>query len=469
MTQDAIALTPVMPDIRTLLAALYAGGPDLRVNRAAGGAVAQLCTDDGQVLVSLEAPRFLQVPGEVARLLGPWTAADAPVWWTEARATTASGEAGRLAGAMAGRLSAVLGGTVWPPEAARTDIVSVPPRTGAVVPGGVDVCTERTLVVIQDRPVVAATAWLTDLMRTSVATGRELGVVTPPDTRLTMAARGLLDRGPFRWVVSDPGCGYYDGLTGVVLGWVDGRFVPAAGPDGEPCVADAFHTRPGAGDGARLALSIRTLRPADGQLVLGGALEHVCRVLTGAPPAGWSTAEPVNVPWSPRQLTDLARSRARRSLPTWFAAVGGPGRPLAATVRVAHTAAGIEERITVTVPHQAGHPPPVETLAEVAGTLARRHDLATMVTELRAGRTDLTTPARWEPPPVPCSVTLGPAAVAAAGAARLRRALPDVVPDPLGPPRAPALHYPLGDTAPAEAWRRLGRLRDVLGGPPGTG
>ncbi|MFE7615122.1 hypothetical protein [Streptomyces sp. NPDC057496] len=56
MTQDVIALTPQMPDTRTLLAGLHAGGPDLLVNRAGDGSVAQLCTAAGQVLVSVEAP-----------------------------------------------------------------------------------------------------------------------------------------------------------------------------------------------------------------------------------------------------------------------------------------------------------------------------------------------------------------------------------------------------------------------------
>ncbi|WP_308408422.1 hypothetical protein [Streptomyces murinus] len=90
MSQDVIALTPRMPDVKTLLAALHAGGPDLRVNQVGGGAVAQLCTEDGQLLVSVEAPRYLQAPGETERLPGPGARTDAPVWWTEVRASTTS-------------------------------------------------------------------------------------------------------------------------------------------------------------------------------------------------------------------------------------------------------------------------------------------------------------------------------------------------------------------------------------------
>ncbi|MFE2566234.1 hypothetical protein [Streptomyces mirabilis] len=118
MTKDVIALTPKLPDLRTLLAGLYAGGPDLGVNTLADGAVIQLCAPGGRPLVSVEAPILVQVPGETTRLLGTSPGVpDSPVWWTEARASTAVAEGGRLAGSFAGRLATVLGGTVWPPEA----------------------------------------------------------------------------------------------------------------------------------------------------------------------------------------------------------------------------------------------------------------------------------------------------------------------------------------------------------------
>ncbi len=158
MTKDVIALTPAMPDLRTLLAGLYAGGPDLGVSTMADGAVVQLCAPDGRPLVSVEAPLLVQVPGETARLLGD-TGQEAPVWWTEARASTAVAEAGRLAGSFAGRLATVLGGTVWPPEAATTEVVPLTTDMSAVpVPAtgtpAVDVLTTTTAVVIQDRPLV---------------------------------------------------------------------------------------------------------------------------------------------------------------------------------------------------------------------------------------------------------------------------------------------------------------------------
>ncbi|MEV6746390.1 DUF6177 family protein [Streptomyces sp. NPDC051080] len=461
MTQDVIALTPQMPDTRTLLAGLLAGGPDLLVNRAGDGSVAQLCTAAGQALVSLEAPRYVQVPGEVARLLGPATQAESPVWWTEARATSSVEGAAELAGSVAGRLVAVHGGTVWPREAGHTNVVADLADTVAdTVPLGVDLLTEKAAVVMQGRPVIAATTWLTDVVRNAARTGRELNLVTPPGTRLTFPARTLLDGLPSRWVVSDPGCGYYDGLSGAVLHWHEGRFAHAA--DDKPQTADAFRPRPGTGGERQLLLSIRTVHPADEHLVLGGALEQAWRTLTGAPPAGWATSEPISAPWSPRQLTDLSRTRAQQSLPTWAVAIGTPDRPAIATMRTTRTHLGVEEHITLAIGYRADQHTPVDAMPELAESLAARHNLATMIAQLRTARADLTAPAHHEPPPVPLSFALGPDAVADLGLDHAGRALTDTAPVRFGPASRPALHYTLGDGTDPAAWQRLRQINDHL-------
>ncbi|MFK0140610.1 DUF6177 family protein [Streptomyces murinus] len=467
MSQDVIALTPRMPDIKTLLAALHAGGPDLRVNRVGGGAVAQLCTEDGQLLVSVEAPRYLQVPGETERLLGPGVRTDTPVWWTEVRASTAVPDARQLAGSVAGRLTTLLGGVTWPAEAARTDVVTVPATGVATEPpaepgvlSDADVFTDQSVIVIHDRPVVAATTWLTEAVRTTGAGRRELYVVTSPRTRLSLPARTLLEGVPARWVVRHPEQGYYDGLSGAVLRWRDGRFTPAT--DDGPRIADAFQPPPGTGGERQLLLSVRTVRPAHERLVLGGAVEEAWQALTGSPPAGWAGAEPVNVPWSPRQLTELARSRARQGRPTWAVAAGAADRPAIATVRIAHTRQGVEERITLALGYTADERAPTELLPQLAESLVVRHNLAAMVSELRAGRADLTTPAHYEPPPIPVSLTLGPDTVAALGVGHTPKALPGHTPTRLGPTTRPALHYPLGDGTDPTAWWRIRHLDEHL-------
>jgi hypothetical protein len=341
VTKDVIALTPKMPDAWALLAGLYASGPGLDISAAADGAVIQLCGPSGRPLVSIEAPVLVQVPGEALRLLG----SDVPVpfWWTEARASTAVPEAERLAGSVCGRLNALLGGTTWPPGTATTEVVDV-----SAVPApsdrqpAVDVLTDSTAVVLIDRPVVALTSWLSDVQRVTSAAGRALQIVTPPHVRLSLPTRTTLAQVPNRWVVQDRDCGYYDGLSGAALRWQNGTFAPDLMPEGKPSVAKAFAEVTPSVE-RQLIVAFRTLHPADDHLVLGRALETAWQTLAGAEPAGWGTAEPVNLPWSPRQLTDLARDRAPE--PTHVVAVGHSDRTAIATMRVTRTKTGVEEDI----------------------------------------------------------------------------------------------------------------------------
>lgn len=88
----------------------------------------------------------------------------------------------------------------------------------------------------------------------------------------------------------------------------------------------------------QLTVSFRTRYDADDDLLLGRSLETAWQLLTGAPPVGWGTAELVNLPWSTRQLTDLARSRVPE--PTLLTAVGDPDRPAIANARITRTTAG---------------------------------------------------------------------------------------------------------------------------------
>ncbi|MGW1891294.1 DUF6177 family protein [Streptomyces sp. NPDC002004] len=463
MTKDVIALTPKMPDLRTLLAGLYAGGPDLGMNTLADGAVVQLCSPDGRPLVSVEAPILVQVPGEVARLL-EHAVPDGPVWWTEARASTAVAEAARLAGSFAGRLATVLGGRVWPPEAATTDVVpltadvSAAQASAAEAPA-IDVLTETTAVVIQDRPLVAMTSWLTNALRTAVEHDRSLQIVTPPTARLTLPTRAALRGLPNRWVVQHPEHGYYDGLSGVVLQWKNGTFTPVRDDNGTTRLTEAFTTATGSGE-RQLILALRTRHPADADLVLGRALEAAFQHLTGAPPAGWSTAEPVNLPWSMRQLTDLARSRAPQ--PTWLIAVGHPGRPALATARILRTQAGVEEEITLSLGYGKGEEPPLDAMESLTAVLSADHGIVTLLTSLRSARRDLTVPPHLEAPPIPIAFTLGHDEARNVGLTRAEHPPFGPTPTRLGPTAQPAFHYPLGDGVDPHAWTTFQDLTRYL-------
>ncbi|QDQ13432.1 DUF6177 family protein [Streptomyces spectabilis] len=463
MTKDVIALTPKMPDSMALLAGLHAGGPELGVTTSADDAVIHLCSPSGRPLVSVEAPLIVHTPGEAERLLGSRVPVpEVPFWWTEARASTAVPEAEDLAGAFCGRLTLLLGGTTWPPDAATARVVDTPDDggiTAAPAPEGalpaVDVLTDSTAVVIADRPVVALTAWLSDALRATVTSGRALHIVTPPHARLSLPLRTALTGPPNRWVVQDPDHGYYDGLSGAVLRWRDGTFAPALDQGGEAVMAEAFKPSRPTGE-QQLTVSFRTHHAPDPDLVLGCGLEAAWRHLTDAAPAGWGTAEPINLPWSPRQLTALARDRAPD--PSHLLAVGHPDRPALATLRVQRTSTGLAQEVTLALGLAADAPDPLDAIEPLAEALVARHGLRTMLVTLHQARADLTVPARLEHPPTPVSFTLGAADVRAVGIDHARRPPLPSRPIPLGPAAAPALHYRFGAGTDPAAWADVDRL-----------
>ncbi|MCX4533623.1 DUF6177 family protein [Streptomyces sp. NBC_00841] len=471
MTKDVIALTPRMPDPLSVIAGLLSGGPDKLVETVGEDAVVQLCDTVGRPLVSVEAPLLVQVAGEAERLLGA-TAPEVPFWWTEARATTGVEEAERIAGTFAARLVALAGGSAWPPEAARsiavvkTDGVSVAPTPAAAQPA-VDALTDKVAVVIQDRPVVAMTAWLSDAFRATANAELGLQIVTAPGVTLSPAVRGSLPGWPSRWVVQDERDGYYDGLSGAVLRWQNGLFAPVEAADATPedprtPVAASFKEVADTGE-RQLAVSFRTVHPADERLVLGGSIEAVWRELTGAPPAGWGTAEPANLPWSLRQLTDVAYDRAPQ--PTWAVVVGSPDRPALATVRISRTTGGVEEDVTLALGYGADEDMPLDALPRAAEILATRHHLQSMLVQIRKARRDLAVPPRFEGPGVPLAFVLGAEEVREMPGDRARRTPLSEPPVQLGPKTRPALYYPLpGDPSDLSGWQDFERLMRHLKG-----
>lgn len=470
MTKDVIALTERMPDAWSVLAGLLSGGPDLRVQAAGDGAVVQLCDAEGRPLVSIEAPLLLQVPGEAVRLLGREVPGDGPVWWTEARASTAVPQAAELAGTFAARLQMLLGGSVWPQDAPGTADPSKPVDTSGItaVPAqaaaqpAVDVLTDHVAVILQDRPVVAMTSWLSEALRATLESNRGLQIVTPGHCRLSLPTRSLMTTAmPSRWVVQDEKVGYYDGLSGAVLRWQDGMFVAATDENGETAVAPAF-TDVQRTDERQVSVSFRTLHQPEAHLVLGGALEAAWQALTGELPTGWGTAEPANLPWSRRQLTDLAYERAPQ--PTWTVVVGSPERPAVATLRVVRTPDGVEEDITLTVGYGAGEKPPLDAVPQLAEELATRYGLRSMLCHLREARRDLGVPPCFERPPVPFAFALGAGEVRELGVARAGRTPLAEAPVRLGAAARPGFYYPLGDGETVEGWTGLEALMRHLKG-----
>lgn len=122
MTKDVIALAESAPDVRAVVAGMAAAGMDLRAHEFGDGGIIQLCDEEGRLLLSIEVPVLVEVPGEVQRLLGPEVGdVRPPVWWVEIRAAETRDGSETLALRFAVELTNRLGGVVWAGDGAYVD------------------------------------------------------------------------------------------------------------------------------------------------------------------------------------------------------------------------------------------------------------------------------------------------------------------------------------------------------------
>ncbi|WP_235828261.1 DUF6177 family protein [Actinomadura rubteroloni] len=308
----------------------------------------------------------------------------------------------------------------------------------------VDALTEQAMVVLQDRPLVALSAWIGGALRDCEESGRTLQLVTPLESRLSLPLRTVTAGAGAQWVVRN-GDGYYEGLSGRPLQWSGTTFVPV--PDARD-YAPGFTTRPTAPIGVQLGLAYRVRHPAEG--LLGGAVDRLLQLLTGKWPAGWGPAEPLEHPWQPDRLTEYARGRSTARI-----IVGGDGpRPAQAVCEFATVDGGaVEESTTVTVGYAPQDPPPLQHLGSLVAAMAADQPLTSLFAQLTPGRADLTVEPRWTGAAAPVAMAVagnvtGPAGVPAQQA---------------GPARAPMTLFTLGDGRSPDGWQRHRALVRHLG------
>jgi hypothetical protein len=261
-----------------------------------------------------------------------------------------------------------------------------------------DGATHAALVVEQHREVIGLSSWVVDAAAQARDTGRALFLLSSNDSRVTYPLETLLAEGNATWVVSRSDGTYYDGVHRHSLGWDGRRFAPS----GQPPAAVA-PTREGPGT---LRIELAELHPAAADLELGGACAAVAEILTGGPPAGWGLHEPVTQPWSTRELTRLARSRA--PAPSSLTLVAGPPtRPLLGLVEGRRVTTGVytRARIATGMPHAPGSDA-LALLDTLADTLAS-HPVQSMLATWQPGRADATRAPVPTPPAIPLGVLFG--------------------------------------------------------------
>ncbi|MFF5264791.1 DUF6177 family protein [Actinomadura viridis] len=242
-----------------------------------------------------------------------------------------------------------------------------------------DVRTDRTTVLLTDRAIVPLSPGMTDSVQ----------VVTPVSARVTLPMRAHILSGRATWVVRDDG-GYYDGLTGRPLHWSDGAFVPV--PSARD-YAPGFKTSPSQPLGSHLTLAIRAKHTE-----AGSSLDQAMRLLTGAPPTGWGTSEPLEHRWNPAALTAYVRSPSFTGRP--IIAIGQ--RSLAIT-ELTRESDGIVAVTTLTIGYAPGETPPLQQLPALIASLEHT---ASVLAHQSLGRPDLTTEPRWTGKPTPIGLAV---------------------------------------------------------------
>ncbi|GAA2615760.1 hypothetical protein SMC26_09820 [Actinomadura fulvescens] len=125
MSCDLVVLARRQPDVHAVIDGMVALGEAVHI-RGGDPKPTLLFDADRRLLVSIEDPVLVAVPGEVGRLLGPefGARAPAPVWWVDVRVVADLPDAQRVARKFAEALVHWVGGTVYPDGAPEAQVRS---------------------------------------------------------------------------------------------------------------------------------------------------------------------------------------------------------------------------------------------------------------------------------------------------------------------------------------------------------
>jgi hypothetical protein len=330
---------------------------------------------------------------------------------------------------------------------------------------GVDLITEKVAVVMQDRPVIGMSAWLTDALTSAKMASRDVQLVTPMSSRLTWPVRSTLFRGTYsKWVVTGSDGEYFDGLNGVRLKWNGDLFIARStarpGEQSSDLHPDFVVQEEPFG---QLQFTVRVRHKPVKSLVLGRVAEMLFTATTGSGPAGWATSEPVTQPWSPEAMTEYCRGRAPE--PTWLILSGQPGdefKPAVGTLETRRTQSGLDETLTLAVAQPGMDFPDVNQVGRWIDDVADNFELVSAMVLGSFGAADGTYQPRFAGMAAPIGVAAGNEAVRASSVDEMvkvegiRRAMA------IGPAHAPAIWYPIGDGRNPRDWQKYATLMKKL-------
>lgn len=330
---------------------------------------------------------------------------------------------------------------------------------------GVDLITENVAVVMQDRPVIGMSAWLSDALTSAKMAQRDVQLVTPKSSRLTWPVRSTLFKGAFsKWVVTGADGEYFDGLNGVRLKWNGDMFLARSavkpGEQSSDLHPDFVIQEDPFG---QLQFTVRVRHKPVDSLVLGRVAERLFTAATGNGPAGWSTSEPVTQPWSPEALTEYCRDRAPE--PTWLILAGQPGaefRPSVGTLEARRTKSGVDETVTLAVSQPGMEFPSMHKVGEWIDEVADDFELVSAMVMGSYGEADGTYAPRFVGMACPIGMAAGNEAVRASSLNEMLTVEGISKALAIGPAHAPAVWYPIGDGRNPRDWETYATLMKKL-------
>lgn len=330
---------------------------------------------------------------------------------------------------------------------------------------GVDLITDKVAVVMQDRPVIGMSSWLSDVLTSAKAESRDVQLVTPKTSTITWPVRSMLFSGAYsKWVVTGDDGEYFDGLNGVRLKWNGDLFVARSTAMPGEQTADlhpdyVVQEEPF----GHLQLTVRVRHKPVASLVLGRLAERLFKATTGNGPAGWATSEPVTQPWSPEALTEYCRDRAPE--PTWLVLAGQPGKefkPAVGTLEARRTQSGLDETVTLAVAQPGMDFPTTNAIGDLIDEVADNFELISAMAMGAYGAADGTYQPRFVGMSCPIGIGAGNEALHGSNLQEMLKV--DGISNALaiGPAHEPAIWYPIGNGREPRDWEKYAKVMDKL-------
>ncbi|MDN4480265.1 DUF6177 family protein [Demequina muriae] len=269
--------------------------------------------------------------------------------------------------------------------------------------------TDRAVVMDVRSDPVYFSEGTADVLSRAAAIGLRPVVVTPPQTRMTFAARYIIEMMEGRWLHAMPDGTVRSPFTGMRWEYATDPVRPER--RGEVIGVDPLESPP-----VMLAgFSVSVHHAASDALVIGGVAEVLAESLADDEPAAWNVHEPALLRWDRSTVTAHARVRMPGIARVFI--VGAKGR-FQATVSVRRTDTGVEETVSgiAAVPGVVSAADALPALTERARSALRavadnvRMPLQGTVSAT-PGWPDLMQRPGRAAPPVPLAMLVGPRAV----------------------------------------------------------